>query len=142
MAKNPPDKRLVYLALKEIFKGGDAHIRRARKISELVQKHQHENCIQNLIKRHNTDAICNVAKILLKEQIFESELKAKICFPEVFKVSSSQGAARAIFESEAAKTKADAIQCAAKGRQTATALNDCGHEVSGVPKGKEIGMQI
>lgn len=141
MAKNSPDERLVYLALKGVFKGADAHIRKAKKIHELIQKHHHEINIKNLIQEHNMDNLCNVAKALLEQQVFSSTLKAKIRFPEVFEVSPSQSAERAISESEAAKTEADAIQCAAEGRQVATALNeyDYGHGVSRASKGKEKG---
>ena len=139
MAKNPPDERLVYLALRGVFKEANAHIRKSKKIHELVQKHQDENNITNLIQEHNMDNLCNVAKILLEQQVFESTLKAKIRFPEVFEVSPSQSAERAISESEAAKTEADAIQCAAEGRQVATAVNEHGNGVSGTSKGKEIG---
>ena len=37
--------------------------------------------VQDLIMEHN------IEKALLDEQIFQSTLKAKICFPEVFEVS-------------------------------------------------------
>jgi hypothetical protein len=139
MAKNPPDERLVYLALKGVFKGADAQIRKAKKVHELVQRHQHEDDIINLLKEHNIENLCSVAKILLEQQIFESTLKAQIRFPEVFEVSPSQSAERAISASEAAKTEADAIQCAAEGCQIATAVNEHGYGVGGTSKGKEIG---
>lgn len=139
MAKNPPDERLVYLALRGVFKGADAHIRKVKKIHDLIEKHRHENNISNLIQEHNMDNLCNVAKILLEQQVFESTLKAKIRFPEVFEVSPSQSAERAISESEAAKTEADAIQCAAEGRQVAITTNEHMQGVSGTSKVNEIG---
>lgn len=139
MAKNPPDEKLVYLALRSVFKGADAHIRKPKKIHELVQRHQHEKNIINLIQEHSMVNLCNVARILLEQQVFESTLKAKIRFPDVFEVSPSQNAERAISASKAAKTEADAIQCAVEGRQVVTAVNEHGHEVSETSKGKEIG---
>jgi hypothetical protein len=139
MAKNPLEERLVYLVLRGVFKGVDAQIRKTKKVNELIQKHQHEKKINNLIQEHSMVNLCSVAKILLEQQIFESTLKAKIRFPDVFEVSPSQNAERAISASKAAKTEADAIQCAAEGRQVPTAVNEHGHGVSETSKGKEIG---
>jgi hypothetical protein len=41
MARNPPDERLVYLALKNIFKGVNAQVRKPKKIRDLIRAHQH-----------------------------------------------------------------------------------------------------
>jgi len=141
MATKLPDKRLVYLALKEIFKGEDARIRRVRKITELIQKHQNENGIRSLVKKHNTDDICNVAKTLLKEQIFESISKARLSFPEMFKASSNQSIEQAISKAGSAKTETDAIECVAKRHQSVTTVNDYGCDVNGAPKGSEITLE-
>ncbi|KAK5019734.1 hypothetical protein BJ546DRAFT_1057918 [Cryomyces antarcticus] len=122
MAKNPPDERLVYLALKNIFKGIDAQMRKPKKTRELVQRHQHCTDLRDLIHEHNIDNVCNMAKALLEQQVFESTLKAKIRFPEVFEVSPAQSAEREASEAEAAKTEADAIRGAAEGRQGASTL--------------------
>src|SRR5271154_3314000 len=117
MARNPPDERLVYLVLKKYFQGTDAHIRKRKAIYKLIQEHQDEVDIRDLMREHNLDNVCNVAKSLLEHQIFESTLKAKIRFPEVFDVSPAQSAERAVSEAEAAKTEADAIRDAADGHE-------------------------
>ena len=117
MARNLPDERLVYLALRNIFKGADAQLRRPKKVRELIQKHQHCADVRDLLEEHNVDTVCSTAKILLDNQIFESTLKAKIRFPEVFEVSPAQSAEREASEAEAAKTEEDAIKDAAEGRQ-------------------------
>ena len=70
--------------------------------------------MRDLIEAHNIDNVCNAAKTLLEQQIFESTLKAKIRFPEVFEVSPAQSAERAASEQEAARTEADAIQIVAE----------------------------
>jgi hypothetical protein len=87
MAKNPPDERLVYLAFKNVFKGANAQVRRPKKIRDLVQEYEDQSSIRDLIQEHTFDKVCHVAKGLLEQQIFESTLKAKIRFPEVFEVS-------------------------------------------------------
>ncbi len=89
MAKNPPDERLVYLALKNVFKGPDVQLRIAKKIRKLIQKHLDDGDaeVRALVDEHNIDNVCNTAKALLQDKIFASTLKAKIRFPEVFEVS-------------------------------------------------------
>jgi hypothetical protein len=115
MTRNSPDERLVYLALKNTFDGAEAQVRRPRKIRELILKRQHAADIGSLIREHCIDNVCNVAKTLLEQQIFESTLKAKIRFPEVFEVSPAQSAERSASEAEAARTEADAIKVAVEG---------------------------
>jgi hypothetical protein len=81
MTKNPPnlpDERLVYLALKNTFKGADAQVRKTKKVRELIQKTQQNIDVRDLIKEHNIDNVCNVAKALLEQQIFESTLVSDI----------------------------------------------------------------
>lgn len=117
MAKNPPNERLVYLALKGVFKGNNAKLRREKKVRKLIEAHKNQPNIQNLIQEHNIDSLCHVAKALLEAQVFESTLNAKIRFPEVFEVSPSQSAERVISESEAAKHEDAAIQRVIDGRQ-------------------------
>ena len=118
MTRNPPDERLVYLALKNTFRGADAQLRKSRKIRELILKSQKNNDVKDLIKEHNIDNVCNAAKALLEEQIFESTLKAKIRFPEVFEVSPAQSAERSTSEAEAARNEANAIRVAAEGQRS------------------------
>jgi hypothetical protein len=51
MNKNLPDERLVYLALKDSFKGADAQIRKAKKVRELVQKAQYHRVLNGQLQR-------------------------------------------------------------------------------------------
>lgn len=113
--RNQPDERLVYLALKNVFRGADAQLRKSKKIRELILRQQHSIDVKDLIEAHNIDNVCNIAKSLLEQQLFESTLKAKIRFPEVFEVSPAQSAERSVSEREAARTEAEAIQCVAEG---------------------------
>lgn len=116
MAKNPPDERLVYLALKNVFRGADAQLRTAKKIRKLIQKHLDRDAeVRALVAEHNIDNVCNTTKALLQDEIFASTLRAKIRFPEVFEVSPAQSAERVASEAEAARSDADAIRDAAEG---------------------------
>ncbi|KAI5363409.1 hypothetical protein J4E82_011633 [Alternaria postmessia] len=105
MGKSHLDQRLVYLALRSIFKGADARVRKSKKIHELIQKHHHQHGISNLLEEHNMDMICNVAKTLLEQQVFESTLRAKSRFPEVSEDSQSQSEGQATPSSSASSTE-------------------------------------
>lgn len=117
MARNPPDERLVFLALKTIFKGVDAQLRNIKKIRKHILNHQENDEVHSLIEEHNIDNVANAARVLLEQGIFSSTLKAKIRFPEVFDVSPAQSAERSASEAEAAKSEADAIKHATEGYQ-------------------------
>ncbi len=118
--KNPPDERVVYLALKNVFKGTQAEVRQQKAIHKLVTKHKKNTEVANLVREYDMDTVCNVARTLLTEQIFESTLKAKLRFPEVFDVSSAQSAEREASEAEAARNEANAIKDAVQGHQNTT----------------------
>lgn len=143
MAKNPPDERLVYLALKNVFKGPDAQLRIAKKIRKLIQKYLDNGDaeVRALVAEHNIDNVCNTAKALLQDEIFASTLRAKIRFPEVFEVSPAQTAERVASEAEAARTDADAIRDAAEGHQETWAAPEADElELAHKAKGKQPSM--
>ncbi|KAI0196467.1 hypothetical protein F4808DRAFT_439748 [Astrocystis sublimbata] len=108
--KNPPDERVVYLALKNVFKGPNAMLRKSKAIRKMITQHKENSEVSNLVNEHNIDVVCNMAKALLVDGIFESTLKAKIHFPEVFDVSPAQTAEREASEIVAAVYEAEAIQ--------------------------------
>ncbi|KAI0976311.1 hypothetical protein F4678DRAFT_416629 [Xylaria arbuscula] len=112
---NIPDERVVYLALKNVFKGPDAEMRRLAAVRKLITKRKEDSGVADLVNAHNIDTICNMARTLLTEGIFESTLKAKIRFPEVFDVSPAQSAEREASEAEAAINDANAIKGAIEG---------------------------
>lgn len=56
----------------------------------------------DILREYNVDRTSNVAKKLLENQVFDSTLKAKIRFLELFDVSPTQSAKREASEAEAA----------------------------------------
>jgi len=115
--KNPPDERVVCLALGNVFKGTHAETRQPKAINKLITKHRIYTEVAYLFREHGMDTVCNVARTLLTEQIFESTLKAKPRFPEGFDVSLAQSAEREASEVEAAKNEASATRDTAQGNQ-------------------------
>ncbi|KAK1807667.1 hypothetical protein LTR12_017985 [Friedmanniomyces endolithicus] len=114
MPKNPPDERLVYLALRHEFLTGDAPSK-LKKIKERVLRQGESSEMKALIQEHNIDSICQVAKRLLDDRIYHSTIQAKIRFPEVFEVSPAQSAERNASEAEAARCEADALKDVERG---------------------------
>ena len=106
--KRLPDGRLVYLHCSSIFSGANAQIRKAKKISQLLQKHK--GSIKILTKEFTLPAIAAVAKDLLEELIFESLSRARLRYPELFQPSETQEAERAASEAEVLKIEAEAAQ--------------------------------
>lgn len=114
--KDPlPDERVVFLILKNVFKGQNAEVRQPRAIHKLIKEHQKLDAVADLVREHNFDIVCNAARVLLCDDIFASTLKAKIRFPELFDLSPTQSAEKEASEAEAAKHEADAIALAIKG---------------------------
>lgn len=106
--KLSPDGRLVYLHCSSIFNGANAQVRKAKKISQLLQTHKAS--IKILTKEFSLPAIATVAKELLEKGIFASLPRAKLCYPELFQPSETQEAERAASEAEVVRIEAEAAQ--------------------------------
>ncbi|KAL3465037.1 hypothetical protein BJX64DRAFT_297794 [Aspergillus heterothallicus] len=108
MAQSDPDERLVYLACQHIFRGPNSMVRKRKNVKSLLQ--QNQPALTDLLREYNIDRTCRVAKRLLDEQIFNSNLQAKIRFPELFDVSPAQNAEREASEAEAAREEANTLR--------------------------------
>jgi hypothetical protein len=108
MAYSAADKRRVYLACRAIFTGNNAQLRKQKKIRELVDKRK--SSLGPLIKDFGATKVVDILRILLEGRIFESELKAKIEFPELFHSSIERDVQRAASENEAARSAAEALE--------------------------------
>jgi hypothetical protein len=71
---------------------------------------QNKPTLTDILREHNFDCTCNVAKRLLEDQIFYLVLRAKIRFPGLFDVSPAQNAERVASEAEAARDKARVVR--------------------------------
>ena len=107
MAKqHSPNGRLVYLHCSSIFSGANAQVRKAKKISQLLQKHKAS--IKILTQEFALPAVAATAKELLEERIFESLPRARLRYPELFQLSETQEAERAASEAEVIRIEAEA----------------------------------
>ncbi|KAL6702846.1 hypothetical protein ACN47E_000873 [Coniothyrium glycines] len=110
MDKHVPNGRVVYLACKNIFHGADASLRKRKTILARLKQNVKQGQLKKLTRDHTIEAVCDVAKTLLVQDIFSSTLKARKQFPEVFEVSLTQTAKRVLSVAKAAEDDKAAIQ--------------------------------
>lgn len=108
MAYSAVDRCRVYLACRPIFAGNNALLRKLKKIRELLLTHQ--KSIQPLIQDFSIEKVADIVKILLEKRIFQSDVKAKIEFPELFHSSPARDAQRATSENDAARSAAEVLE--------------------------------
>ncbi|KAF8540206.1 hypothetical protein BDD12DRAFT_880863 [Trichophaea hybrida] len=105
MAYSSADGRRVFLTYRTVFTGPHAQIRKSKKVREVIE--QHRGSFKLLIKDFGFDKIADIVKTLLDQRVFESELKAKIAFPEL---SPARDVQRNESENDAARSAAEAIE--------------------------------
>ena len=101
------DKRRVFLASRSVFSGQNVHIRKAKKIRETVLRYS--SLFEPLVNDFGIDKTTDIIKILLDQKIFQSELKAKIEFPELYQISPARSLQHAASENDAARSEAEAL---------------------------------
>ncbi|OTB00697.1 hypothetical protein M426DRAFT_65441 [Hypoxylon sp. CI-4A] len=107
MAFTKEEKRRVYLACRPIFTGDKAQLRKAKKVREEIVKRP-----QALVSVNDftIEKVVEITRDLLERRVFESELKAKVEFPELFYSSPAQEVQRETSEIDAAKSTAEALE--------------------------------
>ena len=111
-------------------------MRTTKAIRNLIGKN--EDHLKDLLREHALDDVCSVVKPLLEQRIFESTLRAKIRFPEVFEVSPGQSAERAASEAEAARSEANKISAAAGSSAEPMHFVDKKASLSTLPLGHDL----
>ena len=99
----------IFLAYRTIFEGQTAQIRRLKKIEDVVDTQQRpssRNLLQNLGKKK----VVGILKTLLERRVFESELQAKLAFPNLFQTTVAQDAQHNASEVDAARSEAEALE--------------------------------
>lgn len=108
MAQNTPaDKRRVYLANRAIFTGEKAQLRQLKKVRKVIENNR--AVLRPLTRDLGEEKVVEIARDLLERRIFESELRAKIEFPELFHSSPNQEIQREASEIDAARSVTEAI---------------------------------
>lgn len=134
MTKPPLTEKLVYLALKDIFRGDGSQLSTIEEIRKKIEKHKDEPKIGALIQSHGVESVCKVAQDLLKYQIFVSMAKAEVHFPEVFEVLPAQAGRATTTGTNVATSSSAAVRSA--GAYKSEELLGIGDRIR-IRKGKE-----
>lgn len=102
------EKRRVYLATRAIFTGEKAMLRRQSKIRNEITKRS--VAMASLTKDMGLQKVLDISRELLEKRIFESNLKAKVEFPELFQSSLEQDAFREGSELDAARSMSEVLE--------------------------------
>lgn len=97
----------IFLAYRAVFEGSNAQIRQPKAIKKLVS--QHRMSAHTLLHSLGEKQVIDTLKILLDRKIFQSELEAKLAFPRLFTISSSQSEQHIASEADAARSEAEAL---------------------------------
>jgi len=132
MVYSSVDGRRIFLAYRTVFTGPHAQIRKSKKVREVIE--QHKGSFKPLIRDFGFDKVADIVKTLLDQRVFESELKAKIAFPELFQTSPARDVQRNESENDAARSVAEALE-------ELTSASECGglgddHKDDNIPEGK------
>ncbi len=78
------DKKMVYLAYRDIFKDKLAKLRKRSKVRNVVEKHKDHLHHKQLADSMDSEKTCRILGDLLAARLFESESAAKATFPTLF----------------------------------------------------------
>ncbi|PGH10128.1 hypothetical protein AJ80_07579 [Polytolypa hystricis UAMH7299] len=112
MKASAADKCRVYLACRPVFAGENAQIRKQKSIQNILNKHK--GSFRALIRDLTADKVVAILKMLLEKRVFQSDVKAKIEFPELFTSSPAREIERVASEDDAARSAAEVLEEIAK----------------------------
>ena len=102
MVTSPQHKRRVYVLCRPNFSGDNALVRRPKKIKELL--HKSKKSVRPLLQEIGEAKLLEIVKSLLEGRVFETELRAKVEFPELFRPAADRDAQRQASEAEAVRS--------------------------------------
>ncbi|KAL8824418.1 MAG: hypothetical protein Q9191_005067 [Dirinaria sp. TL-2023a] len=107
MVSKAERRRSIFLTARRVFVGSSAQIRDRKAIAAVVA--QHGAIFQKLNESFGKESVIGVLLSLLDNGIFDSELKAKLAFPELFQVSAVRSLQHDASEQHAAQSEAEAF---------------------------------
>ncbi|KAF4878826.1 hypothetical protein CGCSCA1_v002223 [Colletotrichum siamense] len=101
------ERQRVYRTCRAIFSGDAALFRKPKKIKETLLHNR--GSLKHVFQEFGEVKLADIVKQLLENRLFESDLRAKVEFPELFRTSPQQDAQREASEADAAKSVADCL---------------------------------
>ena len=107
MVSKAERRRSIFLTARTIFAGPTAQVRNRKAIAAVVTKH--EAAFRTPSRQFGRDILIDVLSSLIENGIFESEIKAKLAFPELYQVSAARSLQHDASEQHAAQSEAEAL---------------------------------
>ena len=98
------EKRQIFLACKAIFIGPNALLRKWKTIQKRVTEHQ--VALNTLIPNFEINMVTNIVQALFKKQVFQSDIKAKMEFPDLFTPCLANNVKGNVFEADGDRSAA------------------------------------
>lgn len=108
MTYSTAEKRQVFLSCKAIFTGPNASLRKSKAIQKRITEHQ--DVLSTLISNFEIKRVASIVKALLEKQVFQSNVKAEMEFPDLFAPSPAKEAQHDAIEAEASRSAADILK--------------------------------
>lgn len=108
MTCSKAENRQTFLACKAIFTGPSASLRKTKTIQTPITAHQ--AALSTSIPNFEVNRVTDIVQALLKEQVFQSDIKAKMEFPDLFTPSLTKNVKDNVFGAEAARSAADTLE--------------------------------
>ena len=101
-------ERMVFLVARTVFAGGNAQIRQKKAIRSLIDRHG--GAFRQITQNLGKDRVVGIIAKLLEAKTLESELKAKLAFPELYQVSAVRNLQHEASEQDAARSEEEALE--------------------------------
>ena len=110
----PERRRKVFLAARATFSGANAQIRDRNVIIRVVSKN--ERPFREIFHQFTRPIVFDIIQTLLLNRVFESEIEAKLAFPELYSISAVRGLQHAASEQDAARSEKEALEDVSKSK--------------------------
>ncbi len=111
-SSKPERRRRIFLAARTVFVGDTARVRDRTTIKTVISRHP--ATFQSLKQSFGEDSVVDLILSFLEKGIFESELKAKLAFPQLYQPTPARNLQHDVSEQEAARSEAEALDEASR----------------------------
>ena len=106
--KKAERRRKVFLEVRSVWGEESGQVRDRSQVSQFVARHRSQ--LGEVIRDSNENSVIDTVFNFVKDGILDSELKAKLTFPELFHPSPERSLQHEVSEQEAVQSEADALR--------------------------------
>ena len=129
-------KRKIFLEVRSLWGQESKQVRDRSQVSQFVTKHRSR--LKDVIREANEASVTDTILNFIKDGILDSELKAKLAFPELFHPSPERSLQHEVLEQEATQSEADALRQAINEHQLDSSIEEENAEASLHQDGEQV----